>query len=121
MRLTCLWFTFELKAHVVTLITYGIDDTFNLMVTGLKECEVVAFSLKGSLLEKYKVEQLERAIKYTVDNLHNLKSIIIYDDCMEDKTVYKLFEYATNKGIKLLIPPNTLKNQNRSKKVAKNG
>lgn len=121
MRLTCLWLTFELKAHVVPLITYGIDDTFNLMITGLKECETVAFSLKGSLLEKYKEEQLKRVIKYTVDNLHNLKSIIIYDDCMEDETVYKLFEHATNKGIKLLIPPNTLKNQNRGKKVAKNG
>ena len=72
MRLTCLWLTFELKAHVVPLITYGIDDTFNLMITGLKECETVAFSLKGSLLEKYKEEQLKRVIKYTVDNLHNL-------------------------------------------------
>ena len=121
MRLTCLWLTFELGAHVVPLITYGVDDTFELMLTGLKECETVAFSLKGSLLESYKEEQLVRAIKYTVDNLHNLKSIIIYDDCMEDQTVYKIFEYAIENKIRLIIPSNTLKDRNRSKKVNKDG
>ncbi len=115
MRLACLWLTFELEAHVIPLITYGVDETFDLMLTGLKECETVAFSIKGSLLETCKKEQLLRAIKYTVDNLKKLRSIIVYDNCMNDQVVYGVFEYATKNGIKLIIPSNTLKERNRQK------
>ena len=57
---------------------------------------------------------LLKAIKYTVDNLKHLKTIIVYSILNDDNKVYKLFEYATSKNLKIIIPNNTLRERNIS-------
>ena len=48
----------------------------------------------------------------------NLKAIVVYDVCKSNDAVYEVFEYAINKGIKIIIPPNNLKVRNAVNKEA---
>lgn len=82
------------------------------MLDGLEECNVVAFSTKCSLKNIEQEELLVEAVKYTVDHLHNLKQIIVYDTSIDNSKVLKTFEYATSRGIEVLIPNNLLKERN---------
>lgn len=71
---------------------------------------------------KLEREILIESIKYTVDHL-NLKAIIVYDVCHDNKEAETIFKYAIDRGIKVIIPPNMIKernqiNQERRKKIA---
>ena len=111
-RLVSIGLTLLLDKLVIPNITYASRKSFSYMLDGLEECNVVAFSTKGSLKDTKQEELLEEVIKYTVDNLHNLKQIIVYDTSIDNSKVLKLFEYATSKGIDVSIPNNLLKERN---------
>lgn len=88
----------------------------------MKDSEVVAFSVKGSIKEQTERELLTKAIKYSINNLKQLKKIIIYSVSINDEKVLKLFEYASNKGIEIVIPCNILKERNIiNREVKSNG
>ncbi len=89
------------------------------MLDGMKDTEVVAFSVKGSIKEKSERELLLKAIKHTVDNLEQLMKITVYSVSVNDNKVFKLFEYASSKGIEIVIPNNILKERNIINKEAK--
>ena len=92
------------------------------MLDGMEDTEVVAFSVKGSIKEQTERHLLIKAIKYAVDNLKQLKKIIVYSVSVDDAKVLKLFEYASNKGIEIVIPNNILKERNIiNKEVNSNG
>ena len=104
---------------VIPNITYISQDTFPLFFTGLNRCSVVAFSTKGHVRYSKERNLLKKAIKYAVDNL-TLKTIIVYSVCGKDETSLKLFKYAIDKGVSVVIPDNILRRRNielRGKKL----
>ena len=111
-RLVSLGLTLLLNKLVIPNITYASRKSFSYMLEGLEECNVVTFSTKGSLKNIEQEELLVEAVKYTVDHLHNLKQIIVYDASIDNSKVLKTFEYATSRGIEVLIPNNLLKERN---------
>ena len=117
-RVVSIWLTMECSAIVITNITYSNRKIFEYMLLGLEDVETVAFSIKGNIDDSEEHEMLVDAIKYTVDHLYNLKTIIVYSCCKRDEKVYNIFRYAIDKGITITIPMNTLQLRN---KVSKNG
>ncbi|MBQ3337263.1 MAG: DUF4417 domain-containing protein [Selenomonadaceae bacterium] len=111
MRIVAVWLATELQAMVIPLITYGNERSFKYMLDGIEDSNTVAFSTKGSVRNTKKhprqKELLLDAIKYTVDNL-NLRYIVVYSTCKYETTC-KLFSYATDRGVQLIIPGNRLK------------
>lgn len=86
------------------------------------DSNVVAFSIKGSIQSSIEKELLLKAIKYTVDNLKNLRKIVVYSVLNDDSEVLRIFDYAIVHDIKVIIPDNLLKNRNKVLKEArKNG
>ncbi len=111
-RLVSLGLTLLFDKLVIPNITYASRKSFTYMLDGLEDCNVVAFSTKGSLKDIRQKELLIEAIKYTVDHLHKLKQIIVYDVSIDNSNTIKLFDYPISKGIEVLIPNNLLKNRN---------
>ena len=81
------------------------------MLDGLEECQTVAFSTKGIMKKSFEKDLLIAAIAKTVDTL-NLKSIIVYTVSIDKETVLKLFAYAINRNIEIIIPDNLLQKRN---------
>ena len=121
-RIVSLWLWFECNIIVIPNVTYANENYFDVMLDGMEDTEVVAFSVKGSIKKQLERELLQKAIKYTVDNLKQLKKIVVYSVSVDDEKVLKLFEYASNKGIEIVIPNNILKERNiANKEVKPNG
>ena len=118
-RIVSLWLWFECDIIVIPNITYANENYFDVMLDGIEDTEVVAFSVKGSIKEQLERYLLQKAIKHTVDNLKQLKKIIVYSVSVDDGKAFKLFEYASNKGIEIVIPNNILKERNIVNKEAK--
>ena len=111
-RIVALWLMFELDAVVIPNITFfDKNGTIGIELDGLENCSVVAISTKGHIDNPDEYERLKRNIRITVDRL-NLKAIIVYDVCGTDEKTLEAFRYATDKGIKVIIPDNTLKTRN---------
>lgn len=119
-RIVALWLTISLNAIAIPNISYGCESDFKYMLQGFEKCEVVAFSIKGSLRNREERELLINAIKYVVDNLP-LKLIVVYSVCKKDEDALKFFEYAIAKNIKVIIPDNILKQRNIERSDKKNG
>ena len=115
-RVVSLWLTLEVDAKVIPNITYGRRESFSDMLVGMDDCNVVAFSLKGSMQDVEQKSLLLEAIKYTADHL-KLDSIIVYSVSTNNEKVYEFFSYAIKKGIKIIIPNNSLKSRNDIKKL----
>ena len=111
-RVVSLGLTLLFDKLVIPNITYASRKSFEYMLDGLEDCYVVAFSTKGSLKDKEQKELLLEAIKHTVDHLHNLKQIIVYDVSIDNSKALELFEYPITKAIEILIPNNLLKTRN---------
>ena len=113
------WLLLECNILVIPNVTYANENYFDVMLDGMENTEVVAFSVKELLREAAEKELLLKAIRYTVENLKLLKKIIVYSVSTSDEKVMSLFEYALSKGIKIVIPNNILKERNIiNKKVA---
>ena len=121
-RIVSLWLCLECNVIVIPNVTYASENYFDVMLDGMEDTEIVAFSVKGSMKEQSERKLLLKAIKYTVDNLKRLKKIIVYSVSTNDKKVIELFEYASNKGIDIIIPNNILKERHViSKEMKSNG
>ena len=110
-RIVSLWFIHELGAIVIPNISFPNDEYCDLALDGLENCSVVAISTKGHMHDPNERERLKDNIRLTVDKL-NLQTIIVYDVCGTANGTLDVFSYASEKGIKVLIPENTLKNRN---------
>ncbi len=117
-RIIGLWFIHVIKSLWIPNITFSSPKSFEYMLLGIESCEVVAFSLKGSMRHYFDMMLYLDAIKYTVDNMNNLKAIIVFSTSKDDEKVINIFKYAINKGVKVYIPDNTQKllNINRNNK-----
>ncbi len=110
-RIVSLWFILELGAIVIPNVTYISADTFPLFFSGIEECSVVAFSTKGHIRRSEERELLKQAVRYAVDHLP-LKIIVVYSVCGSDETSLSLFGYAIDKGVRIVIPENSLRERN---------
>ena len=110
-RIVTLWFALELRAVAIPSATYISENTFPKYFDGLEKCSVIAFSTKGHVRYASERNLLKAAVKYAVDNLP-LQTIIVYSVCGEDQNSFRLFKYAINKGIKVIIPNNILRKRN---------
>ena len=119
-RIVSLRLLFELDIIVIPNVTYANENYFDVMLDGMEKCEVVAFSVKGSIKEEEERKLLLKAIEITVNTLRDLKMIVVYSVSINDDKVKKLFEYASSKGIDIVIPKNLLKERNIFLKEAKN-
>lgn len=117
-RIVSLWLILEMGSIVIPNITYADENYFEYMLDGMENCNVVAFSVKGSMREVYQKELLIKAIKYTVDKMKNLSRIIVYSSSTNDEVVLELFSYATYHGIEVIIPNNILRERNMKRKVS---
>ena len=116
-RIVTLWFIIELHAITIPSITYISEESFPLFFSGLECCEVVAFSTKGHVRYASERNLLKAAVKYAVDNLP-LKTIVVYSVCGKDSTALKLFQYAIDHGVNVVIPQNSLRERNQGRCVA---
>ncbi len=105
-RIVSVWLTLELKSIVIPNITYSIPKIFQNMLDGMENCEVVAFSTKGLHGNGKSLSLMKAALKYTVDYLRNLRTVLIYTLSKNDDKICSWFEYATQRGVKLIIPDN---------------
>lgn len=108
-RIIGLWFIHQIHAWWIPNITFSSESSFKYMLLGIETCEVIAFSLKGSMKHKEDMYIYAKAIKFTVDNMKKLKAIIVFSISKDDEKVNIIFQYAIQKGIKIFIPENTQK------------
>ncbi len=111
-RLVGAWFMQNTSAIAIPNISIADKRTEKYALDGLEKCTAVAFSTKGHMNSSNERKRLEYNIKATVDRL-NLKAIIVYDVCSDNIATLKVFDYAIQKGIKIIIPDNSLKERNR--------
>ena len=116
-RVVAIWFMVEIGAVVIPNITFPTERSASFALNGYEECEVVAMSTKSHLQDPAEYERLLWKIRYTVDNL-KLKCIVVYDVCGSNEKVLECFSYAISNGVKIIIPDNTLKARNASRKKA---
>lgn len=114
-RIVSLWLTLELGAIVIPNITYPTIDSLWFYLDGLESCKVVAFSTMGYVDDELEREFLIEAVKQTVNRLP-ITTIVVYDVCGSDEAVREIFDYAIKKGIKLVVPQNTMKIRNSARK-----
>lgn len=113
-RIVGLWFLFMIGAVAIPNITLLYPDSVNYALSGYENCSVVAISSKGHMDNPDENHRLRANIRLAVDRLPKIKSIIVYDVCGTDDKVLDAFSYASNRGIRVVIPDNTLKNRNRA-------
>lgn len=106
-----LWFIHELHKLVIPNITYSNKKSLDYFLDGLEDCNVVAFSTKGCLRDKCQYDLALLAIEKMVDTMKDLKKIIVYSDSVDDSKIMRLFKYAIDNGIEIVIPDNPLKNR----------
>lgn len=111
-RIVSIWATLELGIIVIPLLTYSKKEDFQYMLNGMENVSTICVSLKGSMKNKKKAGLAREAINYAVDNLNNLKMIIVYSDSIYEENERKFFEYAASKNIEVVIPMNSLKERN---------
>lgn len=114
-RIVALWFINELHAVAVPNISYFDVNWLSVSVEGLEDCTMVAMSAKGHVQNEGERRLFQATIAYVVDHLP-LKYIIVYSACGNDETCLELFQYAIERGVQVIIPNNTLRERNLSKR-----
>ena len=117
-RVVGLWLSLELGAVVIPFISAPTAEYAPIALQGLENCHVVAFSTKGYATHAEELEDLRRLVRATVDAL-DLRSIVVYDTSGDDAAVDYAFSYARERGIEIVVPPNTLRVRNSERKRAK--
>ena len=114
-RVVGLWFALDLGAVVIPFVTVPTPASVAFALDGLEDCHVVAFSTKGYVNNPIERNVIKELVRLTVDTL-DLKAIVVYDTCSTNDAVDDIFSYATERGIKIVVPPNALKEQNTAKR-----
>lgn len=120
-RIVMLWLVEECNTLVIPNITYADKRTFDYMFSGLEDCQIVAFSTKGSMKNKHQLNLLKEAIHHTIIKLAKLHTIIVYSVSTDNSKILDIFSEAITKNIKIIIPNNLLKERNLINGEKKNG
>ena len=116
-RVVAIWFAVEIGAVVIPNVSFLSEKSADFALDGYENCSVVEISTKSHMQNAEEYERLRWKIRFTVDNLE-LKAIVVYDVCSSNSKVIDCFDYAISKGIKIIIPDNTLKARNTAQKKA---
>lgn len=103
---------------VIPHISFPTLVCIDFALDGLEDCSVVAFSTKGCVRDEPERTILIEAVRYTVDSLPNLRSIVVYDVCADDSCALQIFAYAIEEGVEVVVPGNMLKERNSQRKGA---
>ena len=120
-RIVAIWLVMNLNATVIPLVSCANKLGMKDMLEGMHDCNVVAFNAKGPMGNPRQLEIFKESIEYTVDNLPNLRMIIVYSASPDIEKVFTLFQYAINAGIDVRVPDNMLQSRNRLLGGDKNG
>jgi len=115
MRVVGLWFIHEIGAVVIPLVSFPSLESIDYYLDGLENSSVIGITTKGHINDPIEYAILCETIKYLVKNKQNLKIIIVYDVCGNPEKTNAAFEIAKDAGIRVIIPPNTLKIENEKK------
>lgn len=108
-RIVGLWFIFEIGAVVIPNISFPTEESCVFALDGYENSSVVCFSTKGHMDESAENIRLRKNIQLTVDKLTKINTIVVYDVCGTNENTIDTFSYAIQKGIRIVIPDNTLK------------
>ena len=103
-RIVAIWLTMNLQAVVIPLVSCADESSLKYMLDGMQDCNVVAFNAKGPMGDPEQLEIFINAIRYTVDHLPCLQSIIVYSASPDIDKVQGYFQYASDAGIEIQIP-----------------
>lgn len=112
-RIVSIWLAMKLKAVVIPLVSCANTSSMKYMLDGMEDCNTVAFNAKGPMGDSNQLPIFKDAIRYSVDRLPNLKSIIVYSASPDIQKVQSIFHYAIENGIEVQIPDNMLQTRNR--------
>jgi ABC-type dipeptide/oligopeptide/nickel transport system ATPase component len=93
---------------------YVSTEEMPIFCLGIENCSVLALSLKSHVRRASERNLTKAAVKYAVDNMP-LKAIVVYSGCGKDETALAILKYATDNGIKIIIPENSLRERNRGR------
>ncbi|MBR2745822.1 MAG: DUF4417 domain-containing protein [Erysipelotrichaceae bacterium] len=118
-RIVCIWLSMNTNAVVVPFVSCGTYRQMNYMLDGMEDCIVVAMNLKGPMGDPKQLIIFIEMVAYTVDHLPKLQCIIVYTTSTNTQKIQDVIRYATDKGIRILIPDNMLLSRNKSLKGGK--
>lgn len=110
-REVALWFTLELGVTTIPNIPCSSILDLEFICDGLADVDTVAFSTKGRNSELDK-KLITKSLILVLDRLPKLKKIIVYDVSRNNKSINELFAPAIDRGIRIIIPDNSLKIRN---------
>ena len=116
-RIVSLWFILELGAIVIPSISYWNESSFSVCNSGYENCSVVAMNAKGHVHQTSETRLFKEVVKNAVDTLP-IKVIVVYSACGKDENCLKLFDYAIERGIQIIIPQNSLRERNMVRRDA---
>lgn len=111
-RIVSIWLIIECNAVVIPNIAYVNERSKEYCFDGIEKGSIVAISAKGLIREDGQRKVLEETIKETVDNI-SPKAIVVCSLTGDNEKTLSYFKYATEKGIKVITPPNSLQLRNR--------
>lgn len=112
-RVIMLWFVLEIGAVVIPNAIYVSDEMLPLYLSGFESCTVMCFSTKGHVRKASERNRVKSVVRYAVDNLP-LRTILVYSVCGKDSTSLKLFSYAEQNGVDVVIVDNSLRRRNQA-------
>ena len=111
-RVVGLWFMFEVGCVVIPNFTFPTEESSDFALDGFENSSVGCISTKGHMDNPLKKERLRKHCHIVVDKLPKLETLLVYDVCGTNYETLDVLSYATNNGVKLIIPDNTLKLRN---------
>ena len=114
-RVVGVWFAVELGVVVIPFITAPTPESVGFALDGLEGCSVVAFSTKGYVEDPIERDVVKGLVSLTVDRL-DFEAIVVYDVCSTNDAVDYIFSYAAERGIKIVVSSNALKEGNAAKR-----
>jgi hypothetical protein len=93
-RIVSIWLTMNLHAIVIPLVSCANKTGMEYMLDGMEDCSAVAFNAKGALGNPSQLKIFIESIKYTVDHLQNLKTILVYSSSPNKNKILEIFDYA---------------------------
>lgn len=116
-REVALWLTMENNSVVIPNIAAGSTRDFEYIFDGYENVKVAGISTKSKLTKSEDRKLLQETIDEAVIRMPTLETFVVYDISADNKDANILFAGAREKGIKVVIPDNSMKIRNRILKV----
>ena len=116
-REVALWLTMENDSIVIPNIAAGSIRDLNYIFDGYEKVKVAGISTKSKLPKREDRELLQATINEALIRMPALETFVVYDISADNRDADILFRCAREKGIKVVIPDNSMKIRNRILKV----